>query len=257
MGAMDPDAEERELAALRRRAYGPDADIDSDPEALGRLIALEDRLRDEPDARGDADGRAAAPEADAAVPPASRRPAWHTALLASCAAAALMLGALAGAGTYAPDASEPLVHVDARTGLEIADPAVAAFVMSPQTRLLLSIPLDGSFGDYVDLPARAAPDLPDASPARWLDRLGSYYVEQLWIGRTEAGRACLVVELGDTARGRCIEPADFDEGSLLLAVPHDELSERPDGMGPGDSIGFWWRPGGRVDVLVGPAPDAG
>src|SRR5690606_20799220 len=155
----------------------------------------------------------------------------------------------------AGDASTSGGHLDARTGLIIADPVVAAFVTSPQTRLLLSIPLDGSFGDYVDLPARDAPDLPDASPAQWLDRLGRYYVDQLWIGRAEAGRACLVVELGDTTRGRCADPADFDEGSLLTAVPHGELRDRPDGMRPDQSLGFWWRPGGQVDVLVGPAPD--
>ncbi|HET8927539.1 MAG TPA: hypothetical protein VFN24_06865 [Microbacterium sp.] len=256
MDAMDRDAEERELAVLRRRAYGPDADIDSDPAARAQLIALEDQLRGR-DAGADGGEPVASPNANAPGPAASRRPAWHTALLASCAAAALLLGALAWASMYARDASESVVHLDARTGLEIADPAVAAFVMAPQTRLLLSIPLDGSFGDYVDLPARAVPDLPDASPAQWLDRLGSYYVDQLWIGRAEAGSACLVVEIGDSTRGRCTEPADFDEGSLLLAVSHAELSKRPDGMGPSDSLGFWWRPGGHVDVLVGPHLDGG
>ena len=37
------DDEVTELAALRRRAYGPDADIDADPQALLRLQALENR----------------------------------------------------------------------------------------------------------------------------------------------------------------------------------------------------------------------
>ena len=248
MDAVD-DAQERELAVLRRRAYGPDADIDTDPVARARLIELEERLRGR-----DAGEPAAPPDADGPAPPARRRPAWHTALVVTCAAAAIVLGVIAGT---APHAGEGVVLVDARTGVRITDSVIAGFVTSPHTRLLLSIPLDGSFGDYVDLPARAAPHLPDSSPARWLDRLGSYYVEQLWIGRTEAGRACLVVELGDTTRGRCIDPADFDDGGLLVAVPHAELSERPDGMRPGESLGFWWRPGGRVDVLVGPAPGGG
>ncbi len=35
----------RELAALRRRAYGPDADIQSDPAAVRRLSELEDLAR--------------------------------------------------------------------------------------------------------------------------------------------------------------------------------------------------------------------
>ena len=36
-----------ELAGLRRRAYGPEADIDGDAEALLRLVELEDLARSE------------------------------------------------------------------------------------------------------------------------------------------------------------------------------------------------------------------
>ena len=39
--------EQRELDALRRRAYGPDADIFDDPVAVARLTALEDLVRGE------------------------------------------------------------------------------------------------------------------------------------------------------------------------------------------------------------------
>lgn len=42
--------EERELAELRRRAYGPDADIADDPTALRRLHELEEGHRSAPDA---------------------------------------------------------------------------------------------------------------------------------------------------------------------------------------------------------------
>ena len=52
--------EQRELDALRRRAYGPDADIYDDPVAVARLTALEDLVRLERaprEGRGD-DGRA-------------------------------------------------------------------------------------------------------------------------------------------------------------------------------------------------------
>ncbi|MDQ2670468.1 MAG: hypothetical protein M3Y31_07550, partial [Gemmatimonadota bacterium] len=144
MDGVDREAEERELATLRRRAYGPDADIDADPVARARLIALEDRLRGR---KAGVDAGEPADPADAAAPepppePSTpRRPAWHSTLVASCAAAAVVLGALA-AGVSAGDASTSDGHLDARTGLIIADPVVAAFVTSPQTRLLLSIPLD-------------------------------------------------------------------------------------------------------------------
>lgn len=43
-GALTP-ARERELASLRGRAYGPDADIDEDPAALARLGELEALVR--------------------------------------------------------------------------------------------------------------------------------------------------------------------------------------------------------------------
>ncbi|MFG6491117.1 hypothetical protein [Microbacterium sp. P03] len=42
---MVSDADARELAALRARAYGPTADIDADPSAQTRLRALEDARR--------------------------------------------------------------------------------------------------------------------------------------------------------------------------------------------------------------------
>lgn len=58
------DASRAELAALRRRAYGPDADITADPAALARLGELEVRDRADDDeehehehARAEADGR--------------------------------------------------------------------------------------------------------------------------------------------------------------------------------------------------------
>jgi len=46
MQSMDGDARE-ELTRLRRRAYGPDADIDGDPDALARLRELEALARAE------------------------------------------------------------------------------------------------------------------------------------------------------------------------------------------------------------------
>ncbi len=49
MDAPSPAAERRrELADLRRRAYGPDADIHGDPDALARLNELEDLERAHP-----------------------------------------------------------------------------------------------------------------------------------------------------------------------------------------------------------------
>jgi hypothetical protein len=49
--ALSPE-ESRELAALRRRAYGPQPDIDDDPAALARLEALESALHAHSEATG-------------------------------------------------------------------------------------------------------------------------------------------------------------------------------------------------------------
>src|SRR4051794_33631189 len=56
----------RELAALRTRAYGPDADIDRDADALARLIELEELSRTE------------APEPVGTTPPATQLPTGET-----------------------------------------------------------------------------------------------------------------------------------------------------------------------------------
>lgn len=62
----------RELAELRSRAYGPDADIDRDADALARLIELEELARtDAPDAVGEPVRSRGAPAAATAAAPAS------------------------------------------------------------------------------------------------------------------------------------------------------------------------------------------
>ncbi|WP_091706855.1 hypothetical protein [Microbacterium sp. cf046] len=47
---------EVELAALRQRAYGPDADIEVDPDAIARLVELEDMTRTDAADTADVDG---------------------------------------------------------------------------------------------------------------------------------------------------------------------------------------------------------
>ncbi|MDX2375620.1 hypothetical protein M4I32_02260 [Microbacterium sp. LRZ72] len=74
----DGRAPDRELAELRARAYGPQADIDGDPDAQERLAVLEARSRDSrrPDAavaRGAP--RTSVPDHPATPPPAVREPA--------------------------------------------------------------------------------------------------------------------------------------------------------------------------------------
>lgn len=110
MQGMD-DADLRELSLLRTRAYGPDADIERDPDALARLRALEERRRTQAPvtpaatpapAAGAAvetapeDGGAPPPrptEAPAAMPPRIGR-ALAIGWAASIAVVAVVVGAL-------------------------------------------------------------------------------------------------------------------------------------------------------------------
>ena len=116
MDAATPTHERsRELADLRRRAYGPDADIQRDPEALRRLHELEElALPPDPDtlapseppepaAVDDPPGAASDSTAGGSEPVAAAEPArwWHSRRLWLVAAVSLTFGLAAGATAVA------------------------------------------------------------------------------------------------------------------------------------------------------------
>ncbi|GAA3210680.1 hypothetical protein [Microbacterium terregens] len=185
-----PTSSERggELAALRTRAYGPDADIHHDSAALARLLELEDLARadvassspDVPvaasrdaDPPADHDPRAEDPPAAAspatgapAAPPRRRRriPTW--ALVAAAAAAGIGLGlALPGAVPPHPQA------------------------------VLRAIPLDGA---TVDLDMFGAAT---TSPVRY----APFHDLNVWSAQTDAGSTCVFVttESGEWMAAGC------------------------------------------------------
>lgn len=95
MPSIDDDDE---LAALRRRAYAPGADISSDPAALQRLLELEEREATDDRALSTPVPEAGvvdAPEADASDPDTRtrprRRPRRSTVILLSAAALVIVL----------------------------------------------------------------------------------------------------------------------------------------------------------------------
>jgi hypothetical protein len=65
---MLTDDEAAELAALRLRAYGPEADLDDDPEGLARLAALEAKARAAPVASVESDAAPVLAESAGASP---------------------------------------------------------------------------------------------------------------------------------------------------------------------------------------------
>lgn len=125
MDAPSPTPERsRELADLRQRAYGPDADIEGDPDAVRRLSELEALEREQPPAEPvlpsepasdpqPADQRSGAPaqdldeaepaasigeSADSGDPPAARPAWWRRVPVWSVAAICLVAGIVIGVG---------------------------------------------------------------------------------------------------------------------------------------------------------------
>ena len=168
----------RELAELRSRAYGPDADIDRDADAIARLIELEGLVRAGAPGNVDAPDRLAATGAQPAQPaevvvdeeetadagpstttPAPRRAAWRRVPAIAYIAGAAVLGL--GAGLAVPALSPP----------------------HPVATLRASPPADGAqldFGMY-GIPAESAM------------RYESFRNLEVWSAETQQGSVCVVV----------------------------------------------------------------
>lgn len=275
----------RELESLRRRAYGRDADILDDRDALARLTALEERLREasaasDPPEAPTAPSTPSSPTVPSAAPrtasgtasaiPSSAvaaespraRSSWHAGLITACGAVALVLGAFAATtsvGAALPAATPTPTPTPTPTAGDV--PAeVRAFTEAEQTRVLFRIrhnsPL-GSGGGVVD--PGDAPRFPTDEPVRWVASIGRYYGTWAWIARTAEGGSCLLIQLESWSRTACKTLEEFRSSALLVTVPYLELSElhRPEHMIPTESLALWWRPERPIDVLVGPTPGVG
>ena len=257
-----------ELDALRLRAYGPSADIAGDAAALERLIALEElarppgRAAPAPAPQSPPEGMGASVDAapiDARVvalvdPPARRpRPWWHVALVGAVGALTIVLGVTA-----------------AREALESPQPAVAeipesvrsalSFVRDPDAEVLITVRIDGSFGDYVDIPSAGdVPVFPVEGLMTWVEPLGDYYGWRVWIGGARGAiedENCLLLDGDGTMIADCTTIDLKSQGALLLTIAFADMppEERPDGMTADQSLGFWWSTDGVVRILLGPTP---
>lgn len=133
-----------------------------------------------------------------------------------------------------------------------------SLVRDPESEVALRIPLDGSFGDYIDLPTTGrVPDFPTGGAMEWVMPLGEYYGWDLWIAGARGalqGEHCVLIERDDMARSRCVPAALRGGSALLVSVPFDLIAvdERPRGMVDGERVGFWWGEDTEVTVLRGP-----
>lgn len=241
-----PDADESvasraELDALRARAYGPTPSLDD--AGYRRLQQLEDA------ATGSADDSDAhdAPTPDrpiARTPP--RRMRGQVALVALVAVAAAALGGihvLQSAPESAMLSGEPTTGPMAALDAEEVRSA-------PGTEVLLRVPIDGSFGTYVDLPDSRVPPFP-TDELRWTQLMGDFYGWRIWIGRGTTDDACLVAQRGERTRARCVTDEAHHRGELLVALSLDEIEvdERPPGMRADHAVAFLWSPGDDLTVL--------
>jgi hypothetical protein len=234
----------RELAALRRRAYGPDADIQRDPEALRRLHELEELAR--PADPGDAtdvdvlvpaipDVDGSAEPGDAASGPedsgessstATGKPAdrWRSRRLWAVAAICLAVGLALGAGAVAIPATFATGRPD--------------FTLQPDPGL-------------------------DAGGIEWADNLEYWGVVQdsavryenydniqVLIGENADGGRCLILAFRDRAFTGTCAPADLDPVLDVYAGEWPVFLEDP--LNPGgvvrfvarpDAVDVWFRPG--------------
>jgi len=211
------DAERAELAALRRRAYAPDADIHSDPAALARLTELEGRALQErsPVVEPDADIPAAAqamPAETTPVPvPAEAPPApggrRRAVVVVSFGVLGLAVGAALLSGLPIGDGS-----MDAVGGLEPGEGAPAASSPAPEAQaldLLRRAVLVGAEPDNV-----AGRVIRDE-----LEGYGEAHGWSVWAGPTIDDAFCLVIGRGDPPTITCGAPEYVAAHGLSLVVP--------------------------------------
>ncbi len=238
-----------ELAALRRRAYAPDADIHRDPEALARLHELEQRRRDlEALRRTDVAG-----ESDDA--PGSR---------------ADESGAVDSEAVTVPEATDP-----PQTAERPASPAPAAMVERERVRpwwrrwrIWLSAGIGAAAGAGIVVTAvwmAGQPDLtlhpvePDARPGpvdylEYLeldeDTLVAYEpFEKLtpWVGTTATGHTCLLLLISNQVGNMDCAPPVVDPTLCLPGWGFGwpvEAGDLPDGsyvrfVARNDAVDVW------------------
>ncbi|MGZ0712463.1 hypothetical protein ACWPKO_29405 (plasmid) [Coraliomargarita sp. W4R53] len=257
-------AQRAELDDLRRRAYGPTPQNPLDTEDIARLTLLEEMLRPTPHAAAstlnshapDPQNMPAQQETATAEPeiqPEPRQPRAAPRILALVAAGitALLLAGQwidwSGFTTSAPTpTSEPAEAVVAASAL--------VFPEDPYSEPLLSVSLNGYFGNYIDLPSdQETPAFPAGSAMQWASPLGEYYGWDLWIaGSGPDGEHCILIERDDEVRSRCVAVADKPLGSLRVSLAGRDIpAEETLVMAYDQRVHFAWRENGVIDVVLG------
>lgn len=197
--------------------------------------------------------------------PRPRRRAPRRTVLLACAAVALVAAGLGSVGLVRA-VTPPETAVATRAVLAPAVREARAayqFAWGEEIVPLLHIPLDGSFGRYIDLPTSAdVPEFPSTGTVEWAYPLGKYFGWDVWIaGASVDGTGlqrehCIVVERDDDRRGRCVPAAVRRQSALLVSVAFASVrpEDRPVGMTSDERLAFWWYHDRSVTVAVGADP---
>ncbi|TQK20853.1 hypothetical protein FBY40_3397 [Microbacterium sp. SLBN-154] len=264
--AEEPDrlcADERaELRALQRRAYGPDADIDTDPAALARLRELETAAarptppQDQGPVDDDPVEHHPGANAAAAASDLPRRAARRPTLLFVAGGAALAVAGTAlvtsTAGTQTPAEGDDIAIIRQ----EAADAAAERLALDDEGsyRNPYELYFDGKRDEVLTLPGAEGV----ASRVVYDEFLpyGTLYGRLVGAGPTEDDRFCMIVESDPSAVTVCLDPAIWGFAPLpkTLVFPAPQF----DAASPGEVayVGYTLEPDGQVVARPGVDPQA-
>ena len=245
--------EQRELEALRRRAYGPDADIYDDAGALTRLIELEElvRLERAPQDAPSSDEEATPAEAEGSgrsAPPASvlvggdssrsRSPRWHTGLVTATAVVAVLLAGAAWTAAQAPSA-------DARPAGHAKTAAVANERRAAGYEAGYALYLDGLREEVLTL--AGTQDIADRMIRDQLRPYGILYGRTVGVGPTTDNRFCMIIEDLPESAVTCISIENAYANPVSVTLPSWYTDADSDVFtGLGELISYTLMPGGLV-----------
>lgn len=241
----DADDERRELATLRRRAYGPDADIDGDPAAMTRLSELENRDRvssteHAPDSDSHSDSESESESTDAVTPVTSghRRNPWPAAAASVAALAIIAIAWTLGAASPPENAGPEPVPSSPIAPVEDQVWSATEYGYEQQRPTLRERALgSGGAGGSTRL---AQVELDSLQPK------GTLLERAVWVGENRDGATCLVLGGDDGPIITCAEPSWVDGLGLSVLAPSIGADDRSDVADPAAEVRFTLHRDGTV-----------
>ncbi|SFS13456.1 hypothetical protein SAMN04487846_2692 [Microbacterium sp. cf046] len=257
-------AEQRELDALRARAYGPDADISADPVAVARLMELEERVRvarldalPQPTAASSPGDDSVASEATAgavsvlvlesAPPGSSRTPRWHTGLIAVTAVVAVLMGGAAWSENRAGPQQTAALH--AKTAAVASERRAAGYEVGYE------LYMDGLRDEVLALPGGEV--VADTMIHDQLKPYGILYGRTVGAGPTVDHKFCMIIADLPVSSITCIpvENAYANPVSVMLPAWYSD-ADSDLFTGLGELVTYTLMPGGSVVAEPSDSTDA-